>query len=101
LPCNTGWRYLNRAITLNTNSKRKAAPNCEAADIENAFNTEVLPINRTVMMRNETTALVQVTGKIIFTSVFGPDRGCLKTVGPIHASAPVKLRTSLCAQSGT
>ncbi len=58
---------MKKAIMLKTNSKRKAAPNWEAGDIKKASKMEALIIGRGIMRKNETPALVNVTGKIIFT----------------------------------
>lgn len=69
---------------LNINSNKKAAPNGQAEAIMKEFNLEVLLNNNRIIIKNEITALTQVIGKIIFKSVVGPPRSCLRTVGPIQ-----------------
>ncbi|WP_455369486.1 hypothetical protein [[Eubacterium] cellulosolvens] len=52
------------------------------------------------IIKKEKTALIHVIGKIIFKSVVGPPRNCLRTVGPIQDPGPVKLRISHCIHNG-
>jgi hypothetical protein len=93
---------LKNAIRPKTDSKIEAAPNWQAAEIENASNTEVFFDKTKKTRKKETIALVHVAGKIMFKSVLnGPDSSCVRTVGPIHAPVPVKLRTDHSNQSGT
>jgi len=58
-----------RATMLKTNSNRKEEPNCDPADMKKAFRNDVLFESNMIMVMNEMTALVQVTGKIGFRSV--------------------------------
>jgi hypothetical protein len=83
------------------NSNRKAAPNGQAEAIIKEFNLEVLLNSNRRTIKKEKIALIQVIGKIIFKSVVGPLRSCLRTVGPIHDPGPVKLRISHCIHNGT
>ncbi len=76
------------------NSNRKAAPNGQAEAIIKEFNLEVLLNSNRRIIKKEKTALTQVIGKIIFKSVVGPPRSCLRTAGPIQEPGPEKLRIS-------
>jgi hypothetical protein len=82
------------------NSNRKAAPNGQAEAIIKEFSLEVLLNNNIRIMKNEITALTQVTGKIIFKSVVGPPRSCFRTVGPIQDPGPVEFKISHCIHNG-
>jgi hypothetical protein len=45
-----------------------------------------------MVIKKDTIALIHVIGKMILSSVVGPDISCFRTVGPIHAPEPVKLK---------
>jgi hypothetical protein len=66
------------------NSNKKAAPNGHAEAIIKEFNMEVLLDSNRRIVKKEKTALTHVIGKIIFKSVVGPPKSCLRTVGPIQ-----------------
>jgi len=82
------------------NSNKKAAPNGQAEAIIKEFNAEVLLHSNKRITKKEKTALTHVIGKIIFKSVVGPPRSCLRTVGPIHDPGPAKLRINHCIHNG-
>ena len=66
------------------NSNKKAAPNGHAEAIIKEFNKEVLLNSNRKIINKEKIALTHVIGKIIFKSVVGPPKSCLRTVGPIQ-----------------